>query len=61
MVESPPASGRGKSKVEPDEASAGTPRWVIVSGIIVAVIVVLGGIVHLAGGGFVGHLPPGAR
>lgn len=61
MVHSPSASGSRKSRAEPDEESVGTPRWVIVSGIVVAVIVVVVVVVHLAGGGFVGHLPPGAR
>lgn len=45
---------------EPDRGSTySTPRWVKVSGIIIIVLVIVlvlvGVILHLTGGGFVGH------
>lgn len=41
-----------------DEPVTGTPRWVIVSGIVALVLIVAFATFHLAGGGFVGHVPP---
>lgn len=46
-------------RVEPDdEAMTGTPRWVIVSGIVVLILIVAFAAFHLAGGGLGGHIPP---
>lgn len=36
---------------------SGTPRWVFVFGIIAIVLVLLFAILHLTGGGIVGHTP----
>jgi hypothetical protein len=41
---------------DPDD-DTGTPRWVKVSGIIGAVLVLLFVIRHLTGGGLGGHIP----
>jgi hypothetical protein len=36
----------------------GTPRWVYLFGIIAIFLVLLFVILHLIGGGLVGHMPP---
>lgn len=51
MTENPePATGS-------DESPPPTPRWVVVFGIIIAALIAIFAIVHLAGGGFHGHMP----
>jgi hypothetical protein len=40
------------------ESTTSTPRWVKVFGISAIVLVLLFVIMHLAGGGFGGHIPP---
>ena len=42
----------------PPYPDTGTPRWVIIAGIIVLVLVLLVGIMLFAGGGLGGHTPP---
>ena len=61
MADLPPSRRAGNeaddSREGPDaDATEGTPRWVIVPGIVVLVLVVLFVILHLAGGGFRGHM-----
>lgn len=40
-----------------DESGEGAPRWVKVSAAIAIVLVAVFVVVHLAGGGMVGHTP----
>lgn len=40
-----------------DESTAGTPRWVKVSGVIALVVVLLFAVLHLTIGGRGGHTP----
>lgn len=51
-TQTPPGSGD-----EIAEGGEGTPRWVYVFGASVLVLVLGVVILHLAGGGFGGHLP----
>ncbi len=50
---------KGGTDVAPSPGSSeeSTPRWVYVFGIIAIVLVLLFVILHLAGGGLVGHTP----
>ncbi|MHA6668468.1 hypothetical protein ACX3O0_06315 [Homoserinimonas sp. A447] len=54
--ETSPGSDRDSGTGRDNESATGTPRWVIVSGIIVLVLIVAFAALHFAGGGFVGHL-----
>ena len=40
------------------DSTTGTPRWVIVFGVVAVLLVVLFVVLHLAGGGFRGHAAP---
>jgi hypothetical protein len=49
-------SDRGPGDTANDDAE--TPRWVKVFGVVALVLVVAFALLHLAGGGFRGHMHP---